>query len=489
VGIAATLKEITRALLGVSAYEKQDNYSGVLLEDASVKQIREALGGQIQPLPTTKLRWYLADLEIAQHRADAGDLLMAAQLYRAFQRDGMISGLLGTRCAGLVRLPKRFYGDAEIAGALQANNGSRSVFDEMFPPSELAMLDKDGVALGVGVAELVPVKGRDYPVMVRLDPENLTYRWTENRWYFTSSAGLLAVTPGDGRWILHLPGARMAPWNAGLWPAIGRAYINKEHAMSCRSNYSAKLANPARTMRAPLGASELERENMFKKLLRWGMNQVFVLPVGWDVGLVESNGIGIQIFQKEIDCSDMEAMVAISGQVVTTTGGTGFANADIHKTIREDLIKSDGDALAYTINTQGLPLYLATGYGIEALENRFTAVEWNTATPVELKTEADTMLSLSTAIAQLRETLAASGHELDVDVLTTRFAIPVKGRSAASSEQVDATSLEADEFRAPGKAKALAQGFDAPRYVGAVREHRPAIEARLRALEAERDAA
>ena len=347
----------------------------------------------------------------------------------------MISGLLGTRCAGLVRLPKRFYGDAQISAALQSNNGSRSVFDEMFPPSELTMLDKDGVALGVGIAELVPVTGRDYPVMVRLDPENLIYRWTENRWYFQSTAGLLAVTPGDGRWILHLPGARMAPWNAGLWPSIGRAYINKEHAMSCRSNYSAKLANPARVAKAPLGASEPERKNIFKKLLAWGMNQVFELPIGWDVTLLESNGIGIQIFQKEIDTSDMEAMVAISGQVVTTTGGTGFANADIHKTIREDLIKSDGDALAYTINTQGLPLYIATNYGLEAIEKRFTAVEWNTATPVELKTEAETMVSVAAAIGQLREVLQASGHEVDIDTLTTRFSIPLVGRSAASASR------------------------------------------------------
>ncbi len=450
----ARAQEVIRALLGVSAYEN-GKAVGADLGSSAVKRIREAMGGQIQPLPTTRLRWYLKDLEIAQRNADSGNLMMAAQLYRSFQRDGVIAGLLGTRCAGLVRLPKRFYGDDEIARALQANNGSRSVFDEMFPPSELTMVDKDGVALGVGVAELVPVDGRDYPVMVRLDPENLQYRWTENRWYFTSTAGLLPITPGDGHWILHLPGARMAPWNAGLWPAIGRSFINKEHALLCRSNYSAKLANPARVAIPALGASEPERKNFFRRVAAWGINSIFEMPIGWDVKLLESNGNGIQVFQKEIDTSDFEAMVAVSGQVVTTTGGTGFANANIHQTIRGDLIKSDGDGLAYTINTQGLPLYLATGYGVDAIEKRFTSVEWNTATPVELKSEAETYASLATAITGLADALAKVQHddEINIDALMTRFAIPMNRRAAGVTD--DSTALQASEFATPVHAKAL----------------------------------
>lgn len=432
-------KEFVASLLGVSAYQSPQGF-GPELGSESVEQVRKAIGGQLQPLPTTRLRWYLADLQTAQAAADEGNLQPAAQLYRAMRRDGVLAGLLGTRSAGLVRLPKRFYGDTEIVDTLRDNNGSRSVFDEMFPPAELAQLSADGVSLGIGVAELVPVEGRKYPVMVRLDPEFLQYRWAENRWYFLSIAGALPITPGDGRWILHLPGARMSPWHFGLWPALGRSFINKEHALLHRSNYSAKLANPARAAIAPAGATDPQRAGFLQRLIAWGVNTVFELPPGWDVKLLESNGRGIEVFQAEIDTTDKEYMVAISGQLVTTTGGTGFANADIHQAIRQDLIKGDGESLAYTINTQGLPQYIATNFPGRDLGA--VNVEWDTSTPKQLKDEAQTLLTLSQGIAQMAVSLQGTGRTLNLDELSTRYGIPLSSNIERDEGTTDTPQAE-----------------------------------------------
>lgn len=419
-------RERAAALLGISAYTRPGNQNEPSLDDESVKRIREAQGGNLQPVPTTRLRWYLADLERAQAQADMGNLTLAAQLYRAMRRDGTLAGLLGTRTSGLVRLPKRFYGRAEIAQVLRARNGTRSVFDDMFPPSELALLAADGIVLGVGVAELVPVPGRDFPVMIRLDPQYLQYRWSESRWYYLSIAGAIPITPGDGRWILHLPGGRMAPWNSGLWPALGRSFINKEHAMLHRSNFSAKLANPARAAVSPVGATEVERKGMLQRLIAWGVNTVFELPVGWDVKIIESNGRGYEVFDSEILSSDTEFMICLNGQVVTTTGGTGFSNQDIHKSVRSDLIEDTGEGLAYTLNTQGLPPFIVSRWGIEAL-NDSTIVEWDTSTPKDLATQAASLTAAAGAITALDKALAPHDRRLDVDEITVRFDVPVLG--------------------------------------------------------------
>lgn len=413
-----------RALLSVSTFESRTPGYGI--DEEQSDRIREAMGGNLSPLPQTQTRFYLADLETAIKAADAGDLGPAARLYRACRGDGVFAGLLSTCTDGMVRLPKRFYGDPDQIRELEPRNGSCSVFDEMAPPAELALLAADGRILGVGVGELVPVPGRNYPVLRRLEPEFLRYRWQEGRWYYSSVAGLLPITPGDGRWVLHCPGGHMAPWQFGLWRANGRAWINKEHALLHRSNYSAKLANPARVATAPLGATETQREGFLARVMAWGINTVFELPVGWEVKLVESNGRGFEVFQEEIASSDNEFMISIAGQVVTTTGGTGFANANIHQSIRADIIQSVADALAYTCNTQILPPWVVATYGIEALRTR-AIVEWDVAPPKDRLAEANALVTTANAIKGLSEALSAYSRQPDVVAIARKFGVPIAG--------------------------------------------------------------
>jgi hypothetical protein len=423
--------------MGISAYALPPSPLPSL-DDYSVEEVRAAFGGQLQTAPSSKTRWYLSDLEAAEHASDTGWLASAAQLIRAMRKDGVLAGVLSTRTDGLVRLPKRFRGDQRIVAALeQGHELSRSVFDEMFPPAEIALLASDGVTLGVGVAELVKVEGRDYPVLVRLDPEFLIYRWNENRWYFRSIAGLIPITPGDGRWILHVPGGRNAPWQHGLWRALGRAWIRKEHANMHKDNWEAKLANPARVAVAPQGATEEQQENWFRRVMAWGVNTVFGMKPGYDVRLLESNGRGWDSFNQTIKDQNNEMTIALAGQTVTTDGGAGFSNADIHKSIRSDLIQATADALAYTLNTQGLPPFILERFGEEALDNG-AIVQWDTKPAKDQSTEATAMVQAATAITTLRDTLSASGKVLDVDALCVQFGIPV----VAPNEVVDA---EADK--------------------------------------------
>lgn len=412
-----------KSLIGQSIYADAVPPVGTMSE-GDIEAIRMQLGGQLQRLPQTQTQWFLANLEDAWASADTGNMQRIGQLWRAMKRDGYIGGLTQTRTAGLVALPRRYRGDQKQIDLLKAENGTRTIFEEMFPPSELALMAGDGLGLGVAVAEVVKVVGRDYPVMQRLDPEWLWYKWSEGRWYYQSVAGLLPITPGDGHWILHTPGGRVAPWQMGLWPSLGRAYVIKEHAILMRNNFSSKLANPARVAFTPLAASEAAKTGFLQRLIQWGINSVFELPAGWDVKLLESNGIGWEVFGKEIESSNEEIMIALAGQVVTVTGGTGFANASIHSTIRADLIKHTGDALAHTINTQGLPPWIYQQFGPEGLKKP-VRVEWDIAPPADRKADADVFTSVAAAITSLRPVLAAGGITLDTNEIVQRFGVPL----------------------------------------------------------------
>lgn len=455
--------EAARALMGQPADQADPPKSNSLTE-ASMRAIRKALGGQLQLMPVTRPRWLLADLETAQAQADGGSMDLIGQLWRSMRRDGMISGLLKTRTSGLVALPKRFRGNPGLIDALTADNASRTVFDEMFPPAELALIAADGIGPGIGIGELVPVAGRDYPKLVRLDPTYLTYRWNEARWYFQSVGGMLPVTPGDGRWILHCPGGSQYPWHWGDWRALGRAFITKEHAMLHRGNFSGKLANPARVVHAPQAATEEQRLGFLARLAAWGINSVFALPPGWKAELLESNGRGWEVFQRDIDTADLEVMIVLAGQVVTVTGGTGFANADIHKLIRADLIAQTALDLAHTINTQGLPLYAWQQGGEQALAE-CPRVSWDTKPPEDRETESKALGGLGDVVGKLRPALADCGLALDVEELAHKFGAPLlvgKDADAALQEAEDAAAEEQEQALAEAEAKGNTDGPPPP---------------------------
>lgn len=472
--LAQRARDALVALLGVSAYEAPKS-PALTLDSEQVQKQLELLGGQMQPLPTTRPRWYLSDLETALLQADRGLMTMPAQLARAMRRDGMIGGLTKTRTAGLVALPKRFRGDPKAVADLQATNGTRSVFDEMCPPAELGRLAADGLHLGVGVGQLVPVKGRDFPVLVRLEPEYLYYQWAEDRWYYRATVGNLPITPGDGTWVLHVPGGRTAPWQDGLWPALGRAFVIKEHALLNRQNFSNKLANPARVAQAPQGTTEEQESSLLQALIRWGINTVISLPPGYEAKILESTGGGWQVFGKDIEAADLETMIVLAGQVVTVTGGSGFANADIHKTIRADLIKETADALAHTVNTQIIPPFELVRYGIDMVLNATVCVTWDTDPPKDRETEAKALTGAATAITSLRDALTppapppkmgpdgvelpaeepqeATGLELDVEEMCRHFGVPLMAPSddAPPPDEEDAETATAPPETKPAK--------------------------------------
>lgn len=413
-----------RALLGISTYENPPT-SGLALTDPQVEKVRAAFNGQLAPMPQTRIRWYLADLEGAMQSADVGILNDAAQLWRAMKRDGVLAGILSTLSGGVVALRKIWTGDTEIVAALEGRDGIASVFDNLCPPSELKLLAEDGFGLGVAVAELVPVPGRDYPVLVRRDPQWLFYRWSENRWYYQSIVGNIPITPGDGRWVLHIDGGRVAPWQNGRWFALGQSWIAKTHAALNKQNWESKLANPARVATVPAGATEEQEQSWFQSVMAWGINTVFGMKPGYDVRLLESNGVGYQSFSETIKQSEREYAIAIAGQEITTNGGTGFANADVHKSIRADIIKAVSDALAHTLNTQVIPQFVIARWGEAALA-ACPAVEIDTRPPKDLKESAEATKAFGDALAGANAALAPYGKRVDAVELASQFAVPIQ---------------------------------------------------------------
>ena len=91
------------ALLVIAGFlgSRQAPHDLLDLGSPDAERARELVGGQLQPPPQARTRWYQRDVETAEHLANAGDLSLAAQLMAYAGRDGVLSGVLSTREDGI----------------------------------------------------------------------------------------------------------------------------------------------------------------------------------------------------------------------------------------------------------------------------------------------------------------------------------------------------------------------------------------------------
>jgi hypothetical protein len=450
-GVIESITGLVAALRGISTFSPPP-MPGPQLGDESVNAAREAMGGNLEPIPQVRLRWYPPDIERAQDQASNGDLTLVGQLCESMNLDGVIRGL-GDARTSVVNMPKRIFSrNREIVTALESRNASdRSVYDEMVPSTESRLIVWDGIKAGVGVGEMVPVQGRDFPVLVRRYPQNLFYLWSRNQWYYRSVAGLLPIQPGvpdknGNMWVLHIPGGRLAPWNSGMWNTLGRSYINKTQAIFARQSYIFRHSQPARVAFAALGATEEERKGTIAALIRWALNAAFVLPVGWDLKLIESNGQGIKVYNEDIATANQEIATALCGSSVMLEGAVGFGNINPFAAISQDLMNATADGWDHTVNTQILPAFVGQRWGVEALRDA-TTIETDSTAPKDREAEARVMTALASAIDSLDRAIAEHQQAtketkpvaLNLTELLSRFGIPV----SAAPEIVTTTTTDA----------------------------------------------
>lgn len=409
------------------------------LNDSQVKSVREIMGGGLYRSRITSTTLYLDDLDEAIAAADIGQLTLACQLLQATDQHPVAQGLMATRTSGLTRLPVKWAGDPAaisllkqgvIAGSSTGDNPN-SLYSYLVPPAELSRFSEDATKLGVAIGEMQPSTS-GLPMFRHIDPAGLQYRVDTNTWVYNSVAGPVMVQPGiwptdrDSAFVFYTAGRTM-PWRRGIWKALLQCYIVTLHALSYRTAWESKLANPARVGTSALGADENIDQELFQQIAAWALNSVFQLKPGQDIRLLESNGRGYECFSNTIKEQTEQIIYLISGNTVVADGGAGFQNASLFRAIRRDLIQSDANILAHVENFQILPLILeALGF-----ENSAVTREYVTAAPGEVAAEAQAFSQVAAAITSLSEAFVASGstQRLDVAALCNQFAIPVLGDS------------------------------------------------------------
>lgn len=383
-------------------------------------QVRKQNRGALTRQPITTPDVYVEDVaDAVRMAASSGDYSRIVQIMNAVHStDAVYNGAMEAFVSMICQCPLRFTGDADVVAALSPGHedpeqpgSARSLWRDSFSTATLASLLRDGREYGCWLGELNYDCG--WPQLIRHDPEWLRYRRFDNVWTYQVLGGETVITPGDGQWFFGCPGGNTAPFQNGIAGSVGTAWAEKRDAMLAWAMWRRKLAGAARVGFVPVGATAVDAENMLDQLIEFaGQNSTFVLPIGYDCKLLESQGQGYQVFLDTVKSCNESLVLSVQSQLIIQSGSPGFGNSNVAVDTLSSLASRYSRSLADDLNAQCMPFVLQAAFGPGA----YADVEFLTDDSAAQNQKAQSWIAAASVITALAGAVAqakAAGIELD----------------------------------------------------------------------------
>lgn len=362
----------------------------------------------LKPVIRATSDWDVGDDDAAWTLAEQGQLQLAVQLCEAIESDGVASGLLTTRSAGLLRLPLTITGDEELVEELTGDDATSlngGLFWRMFPMATLARIIRFGILLGAGVGYFVQGDDDPCPVLHCVEHQFLVTRRGSDghaRIYYRTLQGEVEVTPGDGRWFVFAPRGIERFWLYGAWRPVGKFWIAKNVAVEQRMTWGQKMARGIQWISAPNSSTTGERDDIVQFLASAIAPPVIAMLEGWRLESIDVQGTGTEVWKEGKADANAEIKYALTGQEATS-GGTslGLGNGEIFANISQSFIDENAETLAEAIHYQGL---------VPFAERRGSVAPWatwNTTPPPNQKLIAEAADAAGKGLKSLSEGLIA----------------------------------------------------------------------------------
>ena len=345
------------------------------------------------PIISIQNTWTVAQVLGALASHNYGVFAASGQLVDAIIADPRVRATLDSRMSGLFSREMRFKpaNDSRAArecldawieswpyiaggGALKQIGAYCNLFG--FWPSQLVWNDRGKYAM---------------PRIVPWHARYTYYQWDIRKYVAISQDGALPIFPGDGKWVLHAPRGEYRGWMWGSIRAVAEPWLLRHFAFRDMARFSEVHGMPFRKGKVPAAADEQQRQRFENQLSDLGVETTMILPQGvdasqsYDVELVEAMSQSWQIFPGLVDRCDMDIVLAILMQNLTTevTGGS-FAATSAHMDIRQQGIEDDNEAYVTTLHDQVARPFAAFNFGDPDLA---PWTGWD-VTPQEDKTQA-----------------------------------------------------------------------------------------------------
>lgn len=380
-----------------------------------------------EPLTTTTVAALRAMLD--EH--DRGVFLRSALLADLLRRDADVYGALQQRLTLLAGHPVRFDPPDESDAAKAAADDLAAAWPSICTAGAAYDLWTDEAMLGFGLGQLVWTPGEGGRLAQHLEPVHgsaVECDRTTGRWYVqTLDQGRLAITPGDGQWVLFAPRSSRAPH---LWGAIrptGEWYLSNSNVANDARRRSETTGQGIWKAKLPAGVREAVDGKKFLAALR-NIGRAAVIPVpqgatpetSYDVELVEAKADAYQIFEWLKRAGGGAIRLALLGQDLTSQNnlvGTNASSETGADTLRA-IVRAQARGWSEVVTTQ-VSAARARYLGVPV-----TRVRVDAEPEVDRKAEGEAQQAAAAAVVAWRNA------GVDVDAVAHATAAGMKGATA-----------------------------------------------------------
>jgi phage gp29-like protein len=383
-----------------------------------------------------------------------GDFYDAALLLDQIFRDDRIRAVWDIRVNSVLGAPQHFEPGKDTAMGRRVADDADASWWDMVPRSELALLYRWGICLGVGVAHRGWVKksGSWTPSLKTWHPGALWYSVAEDVYYLRHEAGQIAILPDDPNWVLFTPYGFKYARQQGLIYALTELYLDRRWTFRDRARHSEIHGQPIRQGIAPADAAPDEVKSYKRAIANAGSESVVITKQGqegnrWDLKLIESQSTSSEVFTDKKISIDEDIAILFLGQSMSTTGQGGLGSQEkAGDSVRGDVKRFDASTIG-DLSECILAPWARYDYGSEDLTPRLVL---EVDPPEDEAKKAQTLNALGDAIGKLEK------YGLDTRTVLEEAGVPLLSEAEAEARRQQLV-IEAQEAMQGAKADAEKQ--------------------------------
>jgi|HubBroStandDraft_1064217.scaffolds.fasta_scaffold69545_1 phage gp29-like protein len=157
------------------------------------------------------------------------------------------------------------------------------------------------------------------------------------------------------KFIVHIAKAKSGlPIRGGLARAAGWAYLFKNYVLKDWMTFAEVFGQPLRVGKYGPGATEQDKRALLQAVANIGTDAAAIMPESMIIEFTEARQSGsAELYQSMCAYLDAQVSKAVLGQTLTTEipqGAGSRAAAEVHDSVRRDIMSADARRLAATLN-------------------------------------------------------------------------------------------------------------------------------------------